>query len=138
MVSSKLKNYFPQMGIMRTFREHQPLVVCCIIAIVLQIWLTLSVMLYYNNKQFKQRIIKNAKWNNTFKCNYNFNYIYIFSFSRCNMIDLLFIIGIILIVSIGLYLMKSTEDLIDYKNKEYLNPINKVKPKIKKWWLNLL
>jgi len=51
------------------------------------------------------------------------------------MIDLLFIIGIILIVSIGLYLMKSTEDFIDYKNKEYLNPINKVKPKIKKWYL---
>ena len=48
------------------------------------------------------------------------------------MIDLLFIIGIILIVSIGLYLMKSTEDFIDYKNKEYLNAINKVKPKIKK------
>ena len=34
------------------------------------------------------------------------------------MIDLLFIIGIILIVSIGLYLMKSTNDFIDYKNKE--------------------
>ena len=48
------------------------------------------------------------------------------------MINLLFIIGIVLIVSIGLYLMKSTEDFIDYKNKEYLNPINKVKPKIKK------
>ena len=48
------------------------------------------------------------------------------------MIDLLFIIGIIFIVSIGLYLMKSTEDFIDYKNKEYLNTINKVKPKIKK------
>ena len=58
MVSSKLKNYFPQMGIMRTFREHQPLVVCCIIAIVLQIWHTLSVMLYYNNKQFKQKELK--------------------------------------------------------------------------------
>jgi len=51
------------------------------------------------------------------------------------MIDLLFIIGIILIVSIGLYLMKSTEDFIEYKNKEYLNPINKVEPKIKKWYL---
>ena len=48
------------------------------------------------------------------------------------MIDLLFIIGIILIVSIGLYLMKSNLDFINYKNKEYLNPINKVKPKIKK------
>ena len=58
MVSSKSKNYFPQMGIMRTFREHQPLVVCCIIAIVLHIWHTLSVMLYYNNKQFKQKELK--------------------------------------------------------------------------------
>tara|TARA_R100001443_G_scaffold66291_1_gene75374 strand:+ start:1449 stop:1595 length:147 start_codon:yes stop_codon:yes gene_type:complete len=48
------------------------------------------------------------------------------------MIDLLFIIGIILIVSIGRYLMKSNLDFIDYKNKEYLNTINKVKPKIKK------
>ena len=48
------------------------------------------------------------------------------------MIDLLFIIGIILIVSIGLYLMKSNLDFIDYKNKEYLRAINKVKPKIKK------
>ena len=33
------------------------------------------------------------------------------------MIDLIFIIGIILIISIGLYLMKSTEDFIEYKNK---------------------
>ena len=48
------------------------------------------------------------------------------------MIDLLFIIGIVLIVSIGLYLMKSTNDFIDYRNKEYLNAINKVKPKLKK------
>jgi len=51
------------------------------------------------------------------------------------MIELIFIIGIILIISIGLYLMKSTEDFIEYKNKEYLNPMNKVKPKIKKWYL---
>ena len=48
------------------------------------------------------------------------------------MIELILYIGIVLIVSIGLYLMKSTEDFIDYKNKEYLNPINKVKPKLKK------
>tara|TARA_R100001594_G_C3901289_1_gene230930 strand:- start:372 stop:527 length:156 start_codon:yes stop_codon:yes gene_type:complete len=34
------------------------------------------------------------------------------------MIDLLFIIGIVLIVSIGLYLMKSNLDFIDYKNKQ--------------------
>jgi len=48
------------------------------------------------------------------------------------MIELIFIIGIVLIVSIGLYLMKSTEDFINYKNKEYLRAINKVKPKLKK------
>ena len=48
------------------------------------------------------------------------------------MIDLLFIIGTVLIVSIGLYLMKSTQNYIDYRNKEYLNAINKVKPKLKK------
>ena len=48
------------------------------------------------------------------------------------MIDLLFITGIVLIVSIGLYLMKSTQNYIDYRNKEYLNAINKVKPKLKK------
>ena len=51
------------------------------------------------------------------------------------MINLFFIIGIAFIILIGLYLMKSTEDFIDYKNKEYLNTINKVKPKIKKWYL---
>ena len=34
------------------------------------------------------------------------------------MIDLLFIIGIVLIVLIGLYLMKSNLDFIDYKNKQ--------------------
>tara|TARA_R100001594_G_scaffold56841_1_gene90773 strand:- start:58 stop:273 length:216 start_codon:yes stop_codon:yes gene_type:complete len=34
------------------------------------------------------------------------------------MIELIFIIGIVLIISIGIYLMKSTEDFIDYKNKE--------------------
>ena len=48
------------------------------------------------------------------------------------MIELILIIGIVLIVSIGLYLMKSTEDFINYKNKEYLRAINKVKPKLKK------
>ena len=47
------------------------------------------------------------------------------------MINLFFIIGIAFIILIGLYLMKSTEDFIDYKNKEYLRAINKVKPKIK-------
>ena len=48
------------------------------------------------------------------------------------MIELIFIIGIVLIFSIGLYLKKSTQDFIDYKNKAYLNTINKIKPKIKK------
>ena len=51
------------------------------------------------------------------------------------MIELILYIGIVLIVSIGLYLMKSNLDFIEYKNKEYLNPINKVKPKLKKWYL---
>ena len=37
-----------------------------------------------------------------------------------------------LIFSIGLYLMRSTQDYIDYRNREYLNTINKVKPKVKK------
>jgi len=46
--------------------------------------------------------------------------------------NIIFIIGIAFIILIGLYLMKSTEDFINYKNKEYLNAINKVKPKIKK------
>ena len=47
-------------------------------------------------------------------------------------INIIFIIGIVLIVLIGLYLMKSNLDFIEYKNKDYLNPINKVKPKLKK------
>ena len=34
------------------------------------------------------------------------------------MINLFFIIGIVLIVLIGLYLMKSTNDFIEYKNKQ--------------------
>ena len=48
------------------------------------------------------------------------------------MIELILYIGIVLIVSIGLYLMKSNLDFIEYKNKEYLTPINKVKRKLKK------
>ena len=53
------------------------------------------------------------------------------------MIDLFFIIGIILIVSIGLYLMKSTNDFIDYKNKEIKKQIllNESFNKNKKWYL---
>ena len=34
------------------------------------------------------------------------------------MIELILYIGIVLIVSIGLYLMKSNLDFIEYKNKE--------------------
>ena len=49
------------------------------------------------------------------------------------MIELIFSIGLIAIVVIGLYLMRSTQDYIDFRNKEYLNTINKVKPKVKKW-----
>jgi hypothetical protein len=48
------------------------------------------------------------------------------------MINLIFIIGIVFIITTSLYLMKSTQDFIDYKNEEYLRAINKVKPKIKK------
>ena len=48
------------------------------------------------------------------------------------MIELIFIIGIVLIVSIGLYLMRENLKYIDYRNKAYLRAINKVKPKFKK------
>ena len=51
---------------------------------------------------------------------------------RVTLVTIMLIAGIVLIVSIGLYLMKSNLDFIEYKNKEYLNRINKVKPKIKK------
>ena len=46
-------------------------------------------------------------------------------------INILFIIGIVLIVLIGLYLMKENLKYIDYRNKAYLKAINKVKPKLK-------
>ena len=47
--------------------------------------------------------------------------------------ELIFIIVIVLIVSIGLYLMKENLKYIDYRNsKAYLKAINKVKPKFKK------
>ena len=48
------------------------------------------------------------------------------------MIELIFSIGLIAIVALGLYLMRSTQDYIDWRNREYLNTINKVKPKVKK------
>ena len=48
------------------------------------------------------------------------------------MIELSFIIGCLLIVLIGLYLMKANLLFIDNQNKKYIKPINKIKPKIKK------
>ena len=47
--------------------------------------------------------------------------------------NILFIIGIVLIVLIGLYLMQENLKYIDDRNKAYLKAINKVKPKLKKW-----
>ena len=46
-------------------------------------------------------------------------------------INIIFIIGIVLIVLIGLYLMQDNLKYIDYRNKAYLKAINKVKPKLK-------
>ena len=46
-------------------------------------------------------------------------------------VNILFIIGIVLIVLIGLYLMKDNLKYIDYRNKAYLKAINKIKPKLK-------
>jgi len=48
-------------------------------------------------------------------------------------INILFIIGIVLIVLIGFYLMQENLKYIDDRNKAYLKAINKVKPKLKKW-----
>ena len=48
------------------------------------------------------------------------------------MIELIFIIGIVLIILIGLYLMQDNLKEIKYRNsKAYLRAINKVKPKLK-------
>ena len=46
-------------------------------------------------------------------------------------VNIIFIIGIVLIVLIGLYLMKENLKYIDNRNKAYLRAINKVKPKLK-------
>ena len=46
-------------------------------------------------------------------------------------VNIIFIIGIVLIVLIGLYLMQENLKYIDYRNKAYLRAINKVKPKLK-------
>ena len=50
---------------------------------------------------------------------------------RIFMIELSFIIGCLLIVLIGVYLMKSNQLFIDEQNRKYIKPINKVKPKLK-------
>ena len=47
-------------------------------------------------------------------------------------INIIFIIGIVLIVLIGLYLMQENLKYIDYRNKAYLKAINKIKPKLKR------
>ena len=46
-------------------------------------------------------------------------------------VNIIFIIGIALIVLIGLYLMQDNLKYIDYRNKAYLKAINKIKPKLK-------
>ena len=46
-------------------------------------------------------------------------------------VNIIFIIGIVLIVLIGLYLMQENLKEIKYRNKAYLKAINKVKPKLK-------
>ena len=48
------------------------------------------------------------------------------------MIELSFIIGCLLIVLIGVYLMKVNQLFIDEQNRKYFKAINKVKPKINK------
>jgi hypothetical protein len=47
------------------------------------------------------------------------------------MIELFFIIGCLLIVLIGVYLMKANQFFIDKQNRKYIKPINKINPKIK-------
>ena len=49
------------------------------------------------------------------------------------MIELSFIIGCLLIVLIGVYLMKANQLFIDEQNRKYSKAINKVKPKVSKW-----
>jgi len=53
------------------------------------------------------------------------------------MIELSFIIGCLLIVLIGVYLMKANQLFIDEQNRKYIKPINKVKPKVKTKWIHL-
>jgi len=47
------------------------------------------------------------------------------------MFELFFIIGCLLIVLIGVYLMKANELFIDEQNEKYIKAINRVKPKVK-------
>ena len=47
-------------------------------------------------------------------------------------VNIIFIIGIVLIVLIGLYLMQENLKYIDDRNKAYLKAINKIKPKLKR------
>ena len=51
-------------------------------------------------------------------------------------VNIIFIIGIVFIVLIGLYLMQDNLKYIDYRNKAYLKAINKIKPKLKRWLIN--
>ena len=53
------------------------------------------------------------------------------------MIELSFIIGCLLIVLIGVYLMKANQLFIDEQNRKYIKPINKVNPKVKTKWISL-
>jgi hypothetical protein len=47
------------------------------------------------------------------------------------MTELFFIIGCLLIVLIGVYLMKANQFFINEQNRRYIKPINRVKPKVK-------
>ena len=53
------------------------------------------------------------------------------------MIELSFIIGCLLIVLIGVYLMKANELFINEQNRKYIKPINKVNSKVKTKWVFL-
>jgi len=53
------------------------------------------------------------------------------------MIELSFIIGCLLIVLIGVYLIKANQLFIDEQNRKYIKAINKVKPKVKTKWIHL-
>jgi hypothetical protein len=52
-------------------------------------------------------------------------------YMRIFMTELFFIIGCLLIVLIGVYLMKANQLFIDEQNRKYIKPINKINPKVK-------